>query len=138
MSVKKIVAISQFIVLAADLLAGELSYSLFTFTGTGSAGLLTPAKRKSGDAAAQGNMRTASTGLACTLGAKINTGQYQTMDLVTGGAGHWNPLVDEWLNDNENDETVLLPGEGIVIWHSVAVTTANRRLNLTAYWGEFE
>lgn len=138
MSIKKIVATCQFAVLAVDLLPGELSYSLFTFTGTGSGALITPAKRRSTDAAAIGNLRTAMTGLSVSVGAKINAGPYQTMDLVTGGAGHWNPYVDEWLNDNEDDETVLLAGEGIVVWHSVAVTTANRRLNLTAYWGEFE
>lgn len=138
MAIRKVVAISQFQVLAVDLLPGELSYSLFTFTGTGSAGLLTPAKRKSSDAAAVGNMRTASTGLACTLGAKINAGMYQTMDLATGGAGHWSPFVDSWIIDTEEDETVLAAGEGIVMWHSVAVTTANRRLQISAYWGEFE
>lgn len=138
LAIRKVVAISQFTALAVDLLPGELSYSLFTFTGVGSAGLLTPAKRKSTDATAVGNMRTASTSMACTLGAKINSSQYQTMDLVTGGAGHWNPSIDPWIIDTEDDETILLAGEGIVMWHSVAVTTANRRLLINAYWGEFE
>lgn len=138
MAIRKVVAVSQFTALAVDLLPGELSYNLFTFTGVGSAGLLTPAKRKSGDAPAVGNMRTASTSLACSLGAKINSGMYQTMDLVTGGAGHWIPHTDSWIIDTEDDETILAAGEGIVMWHSVAVTTANRRLQISAYWGEFE
>lgn len=138
MSVKRITIVDQFTALAVDLLAGELRASLFTFTGTGSGALLTPAKRDSTDAGAQGNHRTASTGLTCTLGAPIFSRFYQTMDLVTGGAGHWSPQTTEWNPDNEDGEIVLRAGEGIVFWHSVAVTTANRRLIINTSWEEFE
>lgn len=128
----------QFIALAVDLLGGELRFSLNTFTGTGSAGLLTPAKRDSVDAAAVGNLRTASTGMTVTVGAAIYSTQYPTMDLVTGGAGHWNPFFAQWEPDTEEEQLILRPGEGISIWHAIAVTTANRRLFTNIAWEEFE
>lgn len=138
MAVKRTTIIDQFTALAVDLLPGELRASLFTFTGVGSGALLTPSKRDSTDAAAQGNFRTASTGMTCTLGAVVMARMYQTMDLVTGGAGHWNPNWTEWNPDNEDGEIILRPGEGIVFWHSVAVTTGNRRLTINTAWEEFE
>ena len=115
-----------------------MRFSLFTFTGVGSAGLITPAKRDSQDAAIVGNVRSASTGLVVSLGATVHGWQYPTMDLVTGGAGHWVAARDELIPDAEQDEIILRPGEGIVIWHSIAVTTANRRLFVNVAWEEFE
>ena len=138
MAVKRIKWNVQFIALAVDLLGGELRFSLFTFTGVGSAGLITPAKRDSQDAAIVGNVRSASTGLVVSLGATVHGWQYPTMDLVTGGAGHWVAARDELIPDAEQDEIILRPGEGIVIWHSIAVTTANRRLFVNVAWEEFE
>ena len=138
MSIKRMTIFTNFTALAVDLLTGEFRVNLFTFTGVGSAGQITPAKRRSSDAAAVGQLRTASTGMTVTLGAPFFAGQYQTMDLATGGAGHWPPCWTEWLPDEEEDEIVLLAGEGIVLWHSVAVTTANRRLIANMSWEEFE
>lgn len=137
-AVKRISWNIQFIALAVDLLGGELRFNLNTFTGTGSAGLITPAKRDSTDAAAVGNFRTASTGMAVTLGAAINGTQYPTMDLITGGAGHWNPEWNHLIPDAEQDEIILRAGEGISIWHAIAVTTANRRLFVNVGWEEFD
>jgi hypothetical protein len=138
MAVKRISWNVQIIVLAVDLLGGELRFSRFTFTGVGSAGLLTPASRDSTDAAAVGNLRTASTGMTCTLGATINGTQYPTMGLATGGAGVWPGAINELIPDKEQDEIILRAGEGIVIWHAIAVTTANRRLFVNFAWEEFE
>lgn len=138
MQISRLVYDMQFIALAVDLLGGELRANLFTFTGTASGAQITPAKRDSTDAAPQGNMRTASTGLSCTLGAAIIGVQYPTMDLITGGAGHWNPHRVDLRPANEHEEQVLRPGEGIVFWHAVAVTAANRRLIINTSWDEFE
>jgi hypothetical protein len=137
-AVKRIDWNVQFIALAVDLLGGELRFSLCTFTGVASAGLVTPAKNDSALAAAVGNLRTASTGLTVTVGATVKGEQYPTMDLVTGGAGHWNPFNDEWVPDSEDDEIVLRAGEGLAIWHAVAVTAGNRRLYINVAWDEFE
>jgi len=128
----------QFIALAVDLLGGECRASIFTFTGTGSGALVTPSKRDSTDAASVANVRTASTGLSCTLGATIFSKQYQTMGLVTGGAGSWSPDRFIYLHQDKNDQIVLRAGEGIVFWHAVAVTTANRRLYINLDYDEWE
>lgn len=138
MAIKRISWNIQFIALAVDLLGGELRFSLNAFTGAGSAGLITPAKRDSTDAAAVGNLRSASTGMVVTLVASIYGTQYPTMDLVTGGAGHWNPEWNALEPDAEQDEIILRPGEGISIWHAIAVTAANRRLFINVGWEEFE
>lgn len=129
----------QFIALAVDLLGGELRFSRHTFTGVGSAGLITAAKRDSTDASPQAELRTASTSQAVTLIATLHGGQYPTMDLATGGAGHWPPFDTAWGRyDDEDDEVILRPGEGISIWHAIAVTAANRRLFVSVEWEEFE
>lgn len=138
MQVSRLMYDMQFVALAVDLLGGELRANMFTFTGTGSGAQITPAKRLSTDAAPQGNVRTASTGLTCTLGAAIVGVQYQTMDLATGGGNVNNPHRVEIKPANEHEETVLLPGEGIVFWHAGAVTAANRRLVINTLWDEFE
>lgn len=129
----------QFVALAVDLLGGELRFSRHTFTGVGSAGLITPAKRISTDSTAQAELRTASTSEVVTIGATLHGSQYPTMDLATGGAGHWIPFDTAWGRyDDEDDEVILLPGEGISIWHAIAVTTANRRLFVSIEAEEFE
>lgn len=138
MALKRLTYKVNFNALAVDLLCGELRNNLFTFTGTASAGALTPAKHDSTDAAAVGNVRTASTGLTCTLGAAARADLYPTMDLATGGAGHWNSQITEWSPDDENSELLLRAGEGLVIWHAAAVTAANRRLIIDGSWYEFE
>jgi hypothetical protein len=138
MALKRLTWNVQFIALAVDLLGGELRFQLFTFTGTGSGTLVTPAKRDTTDAAAQGNLRLASTGLTVTLTGVIFGEQYNTMDLVTGGAGHWNPHRAEWNPDSEQAEMVHRAGEGVSMWHAVAVTAGNRRLYINPAWEEFE
>ena len=136
--INRLVLENQFVALAVDLLAGEMRCQSFTFTGVGSGALLTPQKRDTNDAAAVCNGRTASTGLTVTL-TGVNFARFlQTMDLVTGGAGHWSPdrAIYEW--PAENDQIVIRPGEGIVFWNASAVTTANRRQIINVDWDEFE
>lgn len=138
MRITRVCAETQFIALAVDLLGGELRYSRHTFTGTGTAGLITAGKRDSTDAANVGELRTASTGEAVTLVATVFAHQHPTMDLVTGGAGHWPPYKVCWEPERREDMVVLRAGEGISMWHAVAVTAANRRLYITIAWEEFE
>jgi hypothetical protein len=123
--------------LAVDLIAPLIHVSRITFTGTLSAATTTPAKRKTADAAAQGLIAIASTGLTVTKLGDVFGIIGQTMDLVTGGGGHWNPMIDEWNPQDEDDEVILVPGEGLVVWSTLAVTTANRKLLLTGAWFEF-
>jgi hypothetical protein len=123
--------------LAVDLIAPIININRVSFTGTLSAATTTPARRKTSDAAAQGLLSIASTGLTVTNVAAAYSCIGQTMDLVTGGGGHWSAQSDEWNPSDEEDEMILLPGEGIVVWSTFAVTTANRKLLINGAWFEF-
>jgi hypothetical protein len=136
-AVSRINMVHNFFALAVDLVPPQLRVSKFTFTGTLSAALTTAAKRSTNDAAAQAQLAIAMTGLTITLVATIIEYLGMTMDLVTGGAGHWIPREDNWSPDEEGDEIILLPGEGIVIWSAIALTTANRRLVANVAWKEY-
>jgi hypothetical protein len=138
MQIMKVSLRSQFTALAVDLLPGELRFNRITFTGVNSGTKITPSKRDSNDATAVGEVASSWATAVATLGAAIFGTLYQTMDLVTGGAGHWNPHIDAWEPLREHEEIILRAGEGIVIWHAAAVTTANRRLIINAHWDEFE
>jgi hypothetical protein len=123
--------------LAVDLIAPLININRISFTGTLSAATTTPAKRKTADAAAQGLIAIASTGLTVTNVAGVWGMVGNTMDLVTGGGGHWSAQTDEWNPNDEDDELILLPGEGIVVWSTLAVTTANRKLLINGAWFEY-
>jgi len=138
LAVKRISWNIQFVALAVDLLGGEMRFNRCTFTGVASGATAPPAKTDSVLAAAVGSVRLASTGLTVLLDGAMYGTQYPTMDLATGGAGHWNPYVFEWSPSAEDDELILRAGEGLVCWHAIAVTTANRRLFVNLAWDEFE
>lgn len=137
-ALRRIYTLLNFTALAVDLLVGELRLTRITFTGTGSAGLVTPAKRDSTDATNVGELRTASTGLSVSLVATIYSQMYPTMDLATGGAGHWPAQMDWWDQNEEDEQVVLRAGEGVVCWHAAAVTAGNRRLINNLAWDEYE
>lgn len=124
--------------LAVDLIAPIIRVSRITFTGANSAALITPAKRATADATANCLLSLASTGYTVTLGATILEIIGQTMDLATGGAGHWGAQLDNWSPDEEGDEIILAPGEGISIWSQLAVTTANRKLTASGAFKEYQ
>lgn len=128
----------QFRALAVDLLAGDLRVSRFTFTGVNSGTQVTPAKRDSTDAANVGQVSITWATAVATVGATLASNFLQTMDLVTGGAGHWSPAFGELSNQNEHEEVVLRAGEGLVVWNASAVTTANRGFACNVGWDEFE
>lgn len=129
---------NQFTALAVDLLCGELRVSRITFTGVNSGTQITPVKHDSTDVANQGQVSITWATAVATLVGTIASGFLQTMDLVTGGAGHWRPHDQSYQPQNEHEEIILRPGEGIVIWSAAAVTTANRRLTANVAWDEFE
>lgn len=123
--------------LALDLIAPLIRVSRISFTGTLSAVTITSAKRATSDATAQGLVSIAMTGLAVTLVANMLEFIGQTQDIVTGAGGHWSALVYSWAPDEEGDEIVLAPGEGIAVWSMLAVTTANRKAAVNLAWKEF-
>jgi hypothetical protein len=124
--------------LAVDLISPLIHVARISFTGTLSATATTPIKRNTvTDAAPQGLIATAMTGLTVTLVGNAWSFMGQTMDLVTGGGGHWNPMSDEYNPEGEDDEIILAPGEGIVVYSTLAVTTANRKLMINGAWFEY-
>lgn len=135
--INRITLSDQFTALAVDAVAGLLSVNRFTFTGTPTGGTITPAPRITTDDTPVVDVRTASTGMNILLGGRLFSKQLQTMGLATGGAGAWSPSVEEYAPDSDEEQIILLGGEGIVIWSSVAVTTSNRRAIVNGMWEEF-
>lgn len=139
--VRRIAIQTQFAVLSAiDVTVPRQAVSLFTFTGTGSGTLITPAKRDSTDAAAVGNFRTAVTGLTVTLGAMIKSDLPAVNATPTSATIQAFPVPatsNDW-DPSEDEQPVLRAGEGIAFWSADASTTTNRRFSVDLAWEEFE
>jgi hypothetical protein len=133
--------IMQFTVLTAvDVSVARQLYSLFTFTGTPSGAILTPAKRDSTDAAAVCTIRTSSTGITPTLGAAIR-GVLPPVNATAASAtiqANLPPSTYPAWDPDEEECIVLRAGEGVVLWSADASTTANKRLVSDWAWEEFE
>ena len=97
----------------------------FTFTGTASGAQITPAKRRSSDAA-QGtwSIRTANTGMTQTAGA-VHMAFFPVAALTAVGA--CTPLVDEWEPPTPDDQIILAAGEGLRIYQADAGTASDTR-----------
>lgn len=126
---------------AIDLTAPRQLFNLFTFTGTASGTIITPAKRDSTDAAATCTLRTASTGVTPSLGAVIRhtgvPGVVATASSATVQTMLPPCIYIPW-DPDEEECSVLRAGEGVVLWSADASTTANRRLFSDWAWEEFE
>lgn len=100
----------------------------FTFASTASGATVTPARRKQADANAA-DMRTAPTGMtSLTLGATIASFVVPQMH-AAGQVFH--PPVQEWPAGGhdpfEDDDIILIPGEGAVLYQADAGTTSDPR-----------
>lgn len=135
--VQKAMITNHFTALAVDLVAGEIACSRFTYTGVPTGATILVGKRDSLNAAPQGILATASTGMTVTLGAKLISQQLPTMGLATGGAGAWIPNRAELFSSLGDDQVILRAGEGLVFWSTTAVTTANRRAVISGAWEEY-
>ena len=123
--------------LAVDLIAPLIRINRISFTGTLAAATTTPARRDSTDPAHQALLSILPTGLTVTDVATIYEWIGQTQDVAASAGGHWSAQNDEWNPSGEGDELILRPGEGIVIFSQLAVTTANRKLIINGAWNEF-
>lgn len=137
MQLSRVTIMHQFVALAVDLLAGDLRCSRFTFMGVNAGAQLTVGKVHSAGSAPAGQVATAWSIAVATLVATLEASFLQTMDLITGGAGHWNPMQDEFIANNKDEQITLLPGEGLVIWNASGVTTGNRRSIVNVNWVEY-
>lgn len=141
MAVRRLATQIQFAVTTAvDLTVPRLAFSLFTFTGTGSGAQITPAKHASSDASPVGNCRTASTGLTVTIGAMIKSDFPPILPTASSATVQANmpPTISNDWDPPEEEQPILLAGEGLVCWAADASTTANRRTSTDLIWEEFE
>jgi len=141
MAIRRLATQIQFTVTtAADLAVPRLAFSLFTFTGTASGAQVTPAKRASADANPVGNLRTASTGLTVTLGAMIKSDFPPIISTPSSATIQvmFPPTISNDWDPPEEEQPILLAGEGIVCWSADASTTANKRTSTDLVWEEFE
>jgi hypothetical protein len=141
MAVRRFATQIQFAVTSAiDISTPRIAFSLFTFTGTGTGTQITPAKRTSTDAGPVGNLRTAMTGLTITLGAMIKSDFPPIMPTATSTTiqGNLVPTISNDWDPPEEEQPILLAGEGVVCWAADASTTANRRTSTDLIWEEFE
>lgn len=100
----------------------------FTFASTASGATVTPARRKAADANAA-DMRTAPTGMtSLTLGATIAT--FITPQMHAAGQ-FFGPPAQEWPSGGndpyEDDDIILIPGEGAVLYQADAGTASDPR-----------
>lgn len=99
----------------------------FTFTGTPSGATLTPARRKAADAP-NTDVRTAVTGMTVTLGATIASFLVPQMHAASQV---FHPPVQAWPDGGhdpfEDDDIILAPGEGAVLYQPDAGTTSDPR-----------
>jgi len=137
-AIERIKSSIQFNALGVDLLAGSLTLAKFSFTGTGSGAVRTLVPLNSKMPAATANARTAVTGLTVSIIGVIGQWLLPVMGLATGGAGSFSAQQVDWVADDEEEEIILNPGEGIVLYSSDGVTTANRNLVATIHHSEFE
>jgi hypothetical protein len=115
----------------------RVALALITFTGTASGAAITPGKIASMYPAAQGSMRTASTGLTVTLGAILDA----TLPFVNTGTIAYTATManfDDNVAISEMSDIQLAAGEGAVCYQPDAGTTSDTRILVadifTAEW----
>ena len=126
---------------AIDLTAPRQLFSLFTFTGSASGAVLTPAKRDSNDAAATCDIRTAVTGMTTAIAGTFRHAGIPAVNATLASATiqvSLMPVIGEAWDPDEEECVVIRPGQGVVLWSADASTTANRRLFSDWAWEEFE
>ncbi len=113
----------------------RLTLERMTFTGTASGATVTPAKRKTSDAANVATVRTASTGVTPAAGAAL----LAFLPVASATAVAYNTPSDViWLPQNDEDQIILAAGEGLVFRQADAGTTSDTRRYVTSLmWSEF-
>lgn len=137
-AIEKIHTSVNFNALGIDSLCGYYVVDKFTYTGTGSGAARTAVPLDSNYPAASINIRSAMTGLTVSLIATILSRLLPVMGLATGGGGSFSSDDITWEADSEEDEIILRPGEGIVLYNASAVTTSIRALTGDVLWSEFD
>ena len=128
-------------IVSADFTAmfSPISIARFTFTGTASGALITPARRHPSDAANVANLRTASTGMTVTLaGLARRCGLVPFIDFAT--AAGWisvSPHSNDYDPQHEDEYLDFGPGEGLVFYQVDAGNTGWRSI-VSLAWDEYD
>ena len=110
----------------------------FTFTGTASGAIITPAKRDSTDAANVANLRTAVTGMTITAGAIVGAIINSAYEFTTSGIGNSDGIVCELLDPTHEDEYLIVrPGEGMC-FYGIDTGVAQFRIIVNVVWDEYD
>lgn len=115
----------------------RIMLSRFTFTGTPAGAVITPAKVRSSDPAPTALLRSTQVTSVVTLAGDTYAflPGIWCQSVSSGGPGVG--MTDEWIPD-EDAQTVLAPGEGMVCWQPDAGSTGDpRRFVTNLAWTEF-
>jgi len=120
--------------------APVLSFTKFTFTGTASGTSVTPVKFQTAGVANQMIVRTAVTGMTNTLIGDVG---HFTIPAVLTGVGQVHAQEHILVPDPQafirGSDLEIAPGEGLVVYQSVAGTTSDpRRFSLQVKWIEVD
>lgn len=108
----------------------------FTFTGTPSGGVVTPAKRRSADAAAVGSVRLAATGMTITPGNTIRS--FFVPTVAANSTAVPPPHDVTWDAAGDEGELLLLAGEGLLLRQATAGDASDPRdINFNITWLEY-
>jgi hypothetical protein len=118
----------------------RIALARFTFTGTASGAIVTPAKRRETDGGNTANVRTAVTGMTVTLGAVISSWLPPGIDFATAAGQNVVSKVNEpFAPTNEDDFIDVQPAEGLLLYQPDAGTASDvRRFNYKGAWDEYD
>jgi len=138
LAIKRILAEIQFTASAIDTALGLLRGQRFTYTGTPSGATLAASRQRTTDIATGAVAYTAMTGMTITLGEVIFRRALPMMFSATAELGQVPPTLLDFFPKEEGMEFVLAPGEGLVLFSPVTLTTANRTATIEIQTQEYE
>jgi len=120
----------------------RIAVARFTFTGTASGALITPARSNSSSemTANVANIRTAVTGMTVTVGAIAWSALAPFIDFATAAGINVQPRFTEYYDpDDEEAYLDFGPGEGLLLYQPDAGTASDiRRFNYWGRWDEYD
>jgi len=117
-----------------------IDFTKFTFTGTASGASVTPLPARTGAAANQMIVRTALTGMTITKVASLGAFHIPCVETAVGSHGaSFEVLPFNPYGFQRGQSIEIAPGEGLVVWQSVAGTASdNRRFGVQIEWDEVD
>ncbi len=137
-AIKRILAEIQFTASNVDIALGLLQGQRFTYTGTPTGATLSSGRTRTTDVATGAVAYTAMTGMTITLGEVLFRRALPQMFSNTPEVAHVPPVLIDFFPREEGRELVLAPGEGLVLFSSVTLTTTNRAATIEIQTQEYE